>query len=72
MLLRYNGMLKSVFELLADAREQVMAVNGAIEAQRDFWMAEADLQMALIGKPSALGLGKPLASTPVKSAGGGH
>ncbi len=72
MLLRYNGMLKSVFELLADAREQVMAVNGAIEAQRDFWMAEADLQMALIGKPSALGLGKPLASTPVKYAGGGH
>jgi Outer membrane efflux protein len=72
MLLRYNGMLKSVFELLADAREQVMAVNGAIEAQRDFWMAEADLQMALIGKPSALGLGKPLAATPVKAAGGGH
>ncbi len=72
MLLRYNGMLRSVFELLADAREQVMAVNGAIEAQRDFWMAEADLQMALIGKPSALGLGKPLASTPVKAAGGGH
>ena len=72
MLWRYNGMLKSVFELLADAREQVMAVNGAIEAQRDFWMAEADLQMALIGKPSALGLGKPLAATPVKAAGGGH
>ena len=72
MLLRYNGMLKSVFELLADAREQVMAVNGAIEAQRDFWMAEADLQMVLIGKPSALGLGRPLAPTPVKAAAGGH
>lgn len=71
MQLRYNGMLKSVFELLADSREQVMAVNGAIEAQRDFWMAEADLQMALIGKPSSLGLGqemKPMAA----QAGGGH
>jgi outer membrane protein TolC len=72
MLLRYNGMLNSVFEVLADAREQVMAVNGAIETQRDFWMAEADLQMALIGKPSALGLGKALTPTPVKAAGGGH
>ena len=71
MQLRYNGMLKSVFELLADSREQVMAVNGAIEAQRDFWMAEADLQMALIGKPSSLGLGKEMAPM-ARQAGGGH
>ena len=46
-LLRYNGMLISVFELLADAREQVASVNAAIEALRDFWIAEADLQAAL-------------------------
>jgi hypothetical protein len=71
-LLRYNGMLLGVFELLADSREQVMAVNGAIEAQRDFWIAEADLQMALIGKPSNLGLGRELAPTSAQSAGGGH
>ena len=32
VLLRYNGMLASVFELLADSREQVAAVNGYIEA----------------------------------------
>jgi len=49
VLLRYNGMLMSVFELLADSREQVAAVNGYIEAARDFWLAEADLQMALTG-----------------------
>jgi len=50
--LRYNGMLIGVFELLADARLQIMSVNAAIDAQRDFWLAEADLDMALIGKPS--------------------
>ena len=72
MLLRYNGMLKSVFELLADAREQVMAVNGAIEAQRDFWLAEADLQMALIGKPSSLGIASDLMPVAAKPAGAGH
>ena len=49
MLLRYNGMLASVFELLADSREQVAAVNGYIESVRDFWIAESDLQMALTG-----------------------
>ena len=50
--LRYNGMLISVFELLADARSQITSVNGYIDALRDFWIAQADLDMALIGKPS--------------------
>ena len=49
VLLRYNGMLISVFELLADSRDQVAAVNGYIESVRDFWIAESDLQMALTG-----------------------
>lgn len=50
--LRYNGMLIGVFELLADARSQVGSVNASIEALRDFWLAQADLDMALVGKPS--------------------
>jgi outer membrane protein TolC len=50
VLLRYNGMLISVFELLADSREQVAAANGYIESLRDFWLAESDLQMALTGR----------------------
>jgi outer membrane protein TolC len=48
-LLRYNGMLISVFELLADAREQVASVNASIQAQRDFWLADAALQDAMNG-----------------------
>ncbi|MES2115325.1 MAG: TolC family protein [Pseudomonadota bacterium] len=48
-LLRYNGMLTSVFELLADAREQVLSVNAAIEAQRNFWLADAALQATMTG-----------------------
>ena len=53
VLLRYNGMLMSVFELLADARDQVNSVNAAIEAQRDFWLAESDLQTAIYGSGGA-------------------
>jgi outer membrane protein TolC len=49
-LLRYNGMLLSVFELLADAREQAASVDGYIRALRDFWLSESDLQMALAGR----------------------
>ncbi|MFO1259043.1 MAG: TolC family protein [Gammaproteobacteria bacterium] len=49
-LLRYNGMLISTFELLADEREQIMSVNVYIETLRDFWIAETDLQTALMVK----------------------
>lgn len=47
-LLRYNGMLIGVYELLADAREQIGAAMSAIEALRDFWLADADLRRALL------------------------
>lgn len=49
MLLRYNGMLASVFELLADAREQMDAVTGYIDALKHYWLAQTDLQQALGG-----------------------
>ena len=52
-LLRYNGMLMSVFELLADTRAAIGAVNAAIEAQRDFWIAETDLEAAISGSGGA-------------------
>ena len=65
---RYNGMLIGTFELLADAREQVRSVVGAVEALRDFWMADTDLQTALTA-------GAPNAATPMRAstapAGGG-
>jgi outer membrane protein TolC len=49
VLLRYNGMLVSVFELLTDARAQIASINAAIEAQRDFWIADAELNFAMNG-----------------------
>lgn len=48
-LLHYNGMLKSVWDLLGEVSNQATAEVDAIEAQRDFWLAEADLQWTLQG-----------------------
>ena len=48
-MLRYNGMLIGVFDLLAGARSQAMTVNASIDALRDYWMADAGLQMTLTG-----------------------
>ena len=68
--LRYNGMLIGVFELLADARVQIASVNNAIEALRDFWIAQADLDMALIGKPSLAAMAGPAMAA--EAAGAAH
>ena len=51
-MLRYNGMLIGVFELLADAREQVAAVAAYIDALRGYWISESDLQAAFNGPPA--------------------
>ena len=48
-MLRYNGMFVSVWELLAEARNSAQAVATATDAQRDFWLADTDLQLALAG-----------------------
>ena len=50
-LLRYNGMLIGPFDLKADARAQVQSVNSYIAALRDFWVADSNLEMALVGEP---------------------
>jgi outer membrane protein TolC len=50
VLLRYNGMLASVFELLSDSREQVLAVSSYIESLREYWLADAELRAAMTGR----------------------
>jgi hypothetical protein len=66
-LLRYNGMLIGVFELLADTKDQIATVQAAIAAEQQFWLADAALQAAQIGRPTTATLGV-LAAT---SAGAG-
>ena len=70
-LLRYNGMLIGVFDLLAETRMQIMSVSSAIEALRDFWLAESQLQMALLGKPGSLGVMAP-STAPMAKDEKGH
>lgn len=67
-LLRYNGMFIGVFDLLADAREQIATVNRYLQAQRDFWVAQAELDLVRFGpvSPSAPGLAAAPVSTPAK------
>lgn len=77
-LLRYNGMLLGVNDLLADAREQARLMAASLMAERDYWLAEADLSQSLLGP---LDSGGPSASSPAaeasatpgpRSGAGGH
>ena len=52
-LLRYNGMLASTWDLLAAARTRITSVHAALQAERDAWLAHADLQAVLNGLPYA-------------------
>lgn len=71
MLLKYNGMLIGVFELLADSREQIGSIIQAIEAERDFWMADAALRASLVGRPLG-SAAMEIRAAPSAPAGGGH
>jgi hypothetical protein len=51
MVLRYNGMLTSLFDVLTDSQAATLAANAALEAQRDFWLAHIDLSALLAGVP---------------------
>lgn len=46
---QYNGMLIGPFEVLNEARLHTGAVLTALDAQRDFWLADAALQAAIDG-----------------------
>ncbi len=69
--LRYNGMLISVFELLADAREQVTGVSNAVAALRDFWVAQVNLDTALTAGSPVTASVSPI-SVPANAAKPGH
>jgi outer membrane protein TolC len=65
-LLRYNGMLIGVFELIADSKDQVGTVMAAIAAEQQFWLADAALQASVVGKPTNVTLGA------ITTSGGGE
>lgn len=72
-LLRYNAMQIDVFSLLAEARQRVAATTAAIDARRDFWLADVNLQVALVGG-SPVGAGGEPAMAALAGGGesGGH
>ena len=72
VLLEYNGMISSTFELLADTRAATNAMLMSVNAKQNFWLAEIDLRSAIhggyAGGSASEGGGVSLA----EGSGGGH
>ena len=47
--LQYNAMQISLFDLLRVKQEEVNAARQSVEAQRDYWVARAELEQAVGG-----------------------
>lgn len=61
--LQYNGMLADLFVLLQDARAAILSNTAAIDARRDFWIAETDLRAAMLAGSMASSDPKPSANS---------
>lgn len=59
IMLRYNGMLLSVLDVIANARDQAQSQRASIEAKRNFWLADSILEAAMNGSSPSYPLAMP-------------
>ena len=71
-LLTYNGMITNTFDLLADTRARIDTQLMAVNARRNFWLAEADLAAATFGAGPMEGARTGAAVNVAAAEGGGH
>jgi outer membrane protein TolC len=71
MQLRFSSMQIDVFALLTEARQRIASLRAAIEARRDFWLAQSDLNTAVNGGGVSDNQAQSRPS-PLAQAGGGE
>lgn len=71
MQLRFSSMQIDVFALLQEARQRLLALRSAIDAKRNFWLAQAELQTAINGGGRAETQPDSRSSTTAQAGGGG-
>ena len=61
-LLRYNGMLTGVLELLDASRRQQASLLQALDARRDFWLSDTQMNFVLVaGSGAGVSMGAEMA-----------
>jgi outer membrane protein TolC len=72
MQLRFGSMQIDVFALLTEARQRIAAFRAAIDAKRNFWLAQSELQSAVNGGGRADSQTEPRPSTTAQAGGSAH
>ncbi|MGY4311863.1 TolC family protein [Bradyrhizobium sp. JR3.5] len=72
MQLRFSSMQVDVFALLTEARQRLGSLRATIDAKRDFWLAQSDLQTAINGGGPAAAPSTPSAIASTAPAAGDH
>lgn len=71
MQLRFSSMQVDVFALLVEARQRIAALRAAIDAKRNFWLAQSDLTTAINGGGSGDTQKESRPTTTAQAGGGG-
>lgn len=71
MQLRFSSMQVDVFALLVEARQRIAALRAAIDAKRNFWLAQSDLTTAINGGGSGDAQKESRPTTTAQAGGGG-
>jgi outer membrane protein TolC len=71
MQLRFSSMQVDVFALLTEARQRIASLRAGIQAKRDFWLANSDLQTAINGGGSGDTQKESRPTTAAQAGGGG-
>jgi outer membrane protein TolC len=71
MQLRFSSMQVDVFALLTEARQRIAALRAAIEAKRNFWLAQSELQTAINGGGRDGSQSEARSTTTAQASGGG-
>jgi outer membrane protein TolC len=72
MQLRFSSMQVDVFALLTEARQRIASLRAAIDAKREFWLAQSDLKTAVNGGGSGAARESPMTISAAAPTGGVH
>jgi outer membrane protein TolC len=72
MQLRFSSMQVDVFALLSEARQRIAGLRAAIEAKREFWLAQSELKTAVNGGGGGETQRQTSSSVTVQAGGGGQ
>ena len=72
MQLRFSSMQVDVFALLTEARQRIASLRAAIDAKREFFLAQSELQTAVNGGGSGGSSDNPTTTAAAAPAAGAH